>query len=233
MIFITGDTHGMEDFEKLRAKELSTLTKNDYVIICGDCGVLFSSNSKKMIELYNSLPFTVLFVDGNHENFDMLEQYPIEVWHGGKVHFIGDSVIHLMRGQIFEIEGQTFFTFGGGLSIDRAIRVPHISWWQQEQPTEEEIEEGLNNLALHNNKVDFIISHDCPASLLLTVCVYSNEFRSCNLKYAKSNEALERIYAMSQFKQWFFGHFHIDQFFTSKFTCVYNNVILLKGEMYE
>lgn len=234
MILITGDTHGINGITRFKSHNYSHLTKDDYVIICGDCGVLFSPSQKQeSIDKFNSLPFTVLFVDGNHENFDLLDAYPVEFWNGGKIHKIADTVIHLMRGQVFEIEGHTFFTFGGGLSLDKAIRVPHISWWEQEQPTEDEIEEGLKNLALHHNKVDFIISHDCPASMLPTVCAYSTKFRSYNLKYAKSNEALERIYAVANFKQWFFGHFHIDQFFTSKFTCVYENIILLEGEAYE
>lgn len=47
--------------------------------------------------------FTTLFVDGNHENFDRLYAYPVEVaWR--EAHKIRPSVIHLMRGQIFELE---------------------------------------------------------------------------------------------------------------------------------
>ena len=61
-----------------------------------------------------ALPFTVLFVSGNHENFDLLKVLPTEEWHGGKVQFIRPHVIHLLRGQVFEIEGYTFFTMGGG-----------------------------------------------------------------------------------------------------------------------
>lgn len=53
------------------------------------------------------------FVDGNHENFDRLYEYPVEEWHGCKVHKIRSLVIHMMRGQVFEIEGQNIFTFGG------------------------------------------------------------------------------------------------------------------------
>lgn len=71
----------------------------------------------------DSQPWTTLFVDGNHENFELLDDYPVSSWHGGKVHFIKESVIHLMRGQIDTIDGQTFFTFGGGYSCDIETRV--------------------------------------------------------------------------------------------------------------
>lgn len=68
MIYITCDTHGARDFDKLLSPELIILSKNDYVIICGDSGVLFNPReAANFINLYSYLPFTVLFVDGNHE----------------------------------------------------------------------------------------------------------------------------------------------------------------------
>ena len=39
-IYISGDTHGIWDVNKL--KELNA-TKDDYIIICGDCGEIFGS----------------------------------------------------------------------------------------------------------------------------------------------------------------------------------------------
>lgn len=54
----------------------------------------------------------------NHENFDRLMAYPVEEWHGGKIQRIRPSVIHLMRGQVFELEEKKLFTFGGASSHD-------------------------------------------------------------------------------------------------------------------
>ena len=50
--------------------------------------------------------------------FDDLNSFPVTMWHGGKVHKVGNSVIHLMRGQVFRIAEKTFFTFGGAASHD-------------------------------------------------------------------------------------------------------------------
>ena len=102
MIYITGDTHG--DYSRFTDEAFpvqSSLTKDDYVIICGDFGIW--DNSK--IENYNfdfleSRPYTTLFVDGNHENYDLLNKYPAKEWNGGYVQYIRPSVIHLMRGNI-------------------------------------------------------------------------------------------------------------------------------------
>lgn len=56
--------------------------------------------------------FTTLFVSGNHENYDLLRNYPISQWHGGLVQAIRPSVLHLMRGQLYNICGKRIFTMG-------------------------------------------------------------------------------------------------------------------------
>ena len=119
MIYITGDCHGnFERFNPSIFPEQNEMTKKDYVIICGDFGGVWhrdeeSKEETMVLDWLDSRPFTTLFVCGNHENFDRLYQYPVEDWHGGKVHKIRESVLHLMRGQVFEIEEKKIFSFGG------------------------------------------------------------------------------------------------------------------------
>lgn len=49
----------------------------------------------------------------------MIAEYPLEWWNGGKVrHIARDKIILLERGQVFTIEGNRFFTFGGASSHD-------------------------------------------------------------------------------------------------------------------
>ena len=81
MIYVTGDTHGEVDFAKLHlfAGENPRLTKEDYLIVAGDFGAVWNSQTLALtLKPYTELPFTVLFVDGNHENFDLLESFPVE-----------------------------------------------------------------------------------------------------------------------------------------------------------
>lgn len=109
MIFITGDTHqDYRRFTELCFPEQKEMTKDDYVIICGDFGGVWnyqheSEREKMLMDELEAKSYTTLFVDGNHENFDRLYDYPVELWHGGKVHKIRPSVIHLMRGQVFDM----------------------------------------------------------------------------------------------------------------------------------
>ncbi len=229
MIYVTGDTHGAKDFYKLLSPSLSGLTKNDYVIICGDIGVLFNPlEAAHYINLYSYLPFTVLFVDGNHENFDLLNSFPIQEWNGGKIHKISSSVFHLMRGQVFEIEEKKFFTFGGALSFDKSRRLENISWWKDEMPTAADYSEAVKNLSRHDNTVDYIISHDCPASYMTDVAKYSEKLKHEGIIVSDSNMYLQEILKVVLFKRWFFAHYHIDQQFKRRIECVFKNLILLK-----
>ncbi len=228
MIYVTGDTHGVVDFFKLLSPTLSNLTKEDYVIICGDIGVLFNpSDSAYILNLYSYLPFTVLFVDGNHENFDLLNSYPVEKWNGGKIHRLSNSVIHLMRGQVFNIDNKKFFTFGGALSFDKSRRIKDISWWEEEMPTETEYNEAIRNLKMVNNSVDYVISHDCPTSYMVEVSKYSEKLKHEGLIVSDSNFYLDKIFSQLSYKQWFFAHYHIDIEFEKDLRCVFKDMIPL------
>lgn len=139
MIYITGDCHGdFRRFSKEIFPEQSEMSKDDYVIICGDFGGVWNKDLESPEETWwlNWLQdkfFTTLFVDGNHENFDRLYRYPVEEWNGGKVHKIRPSVIHLMRGQVFEIDDRRIFAFGGVSShdIDGGILEPNDPEYKQ------------------------------------------------------------------------------------------------------
>ena len=119
MIYVTGDTHGdFRRFTKERRKSLPfKLTKKDYVIVCGDFGLCWTRDEEFTYdcEWFSKMPFTLLWVQGNHENYNMIAEYPIEEWNGGKVrHIVRDKIILLERGQVFKIDGKKIFTFGGG-----------------------------------------------------------------------------------------------------------------------
>ena len=225
MIFVTGDTHGTEDFYKLHvfAGEHPELTLDDFVIIAGDFGGIWSNQTLVSdLRFYTQLPFTVLFVDGNHENFDLINTFPQEIWKGGKVHRIRENILHLMRGQVFEIEGKTIFTFGGATSIDRAFRTEGRSWWPQEVPSFEELDEGLANLKRYGNEVDYIITHSCGERAL----TYPRLRIAAGIKITcPESHLLSNFEDIVKFRHWYFGHFHIDARLSDKYTVLYQEVV--------
>ncbi|NFL55732.1 metallophosphatase [Clostridium botulinum] len=230
MIFITGDTHIPIDIAKLNElnfPDCKNLIKNDYVIICGDFGGVWENSEKELCyrEWLQNKPWTTLFIDGNHENFDLLNSYKVEEWHDGKVHFITDNIIHLMRGQVFTINGLKFFTMGGATSVDKENRQEHISWWEEEIPNQIEMEEGLANLEKHNNKVDYIITHTCSSSTLKDITeVYGFQPKPEDAV----NKYLEIIEGKVKFRKWYFGHFHEDIEIDHKHTLLFENIIKIK-----
>ena len=234
-IFISGDTHGLLDAGKLiNLSEKEKLDYKDYLIICGDCGVVWDKDLLDAhIEVYENLNTNVMFIDGNHENFDMLNEYKVEIWAGGKIHKISDHITHLMRGQVFEILGKTFFCLGGANSTDKAYRTEHISWWNDEEITHTNLQESLENLSKHNFKVDYVLTH-CPPNKIITKI--AEIFTQCGesvpyflekkLKHTSSGEILDILQQKIDFKKWFFGHLHIDEYML-KHNALFENIIKL------
>ena len=249
MIYITGDIHSKpnERFSASIFPEQKEMTKDDFVIILGDFGLVLEQKETRTenywLNWLESKPFTTLFVEGNHENFDRLDTYPVEEWNGGKVQKLRPSVIHLMRGQVFTIQGHKFFTFGGASSHDisdgilepddpnlklkikrlkRAekndFRIHHIEWWERELPNEEETKEGLENLKRHENKVDFILTHS-PSTKILAKLGTDEYKPDCLTDY------LQQILDSVEYQYHLFGHLHIEKRFPEqKAACLYKQI---------
>ena len=220
-MIITGDTHGTLDLETLRNYCYNFDVRKEYIVILGDVGVCFHGGIKdEMVreELERIPSKEVLFIDGNHENFEILNSYEVEEWNGGKVHKISDKLIHLMRGQVYEIEGKKIFTFGGGNSIDKQWRIEGRSWWREEMPSKEEYEEGLLNLEKVGNKVDYIFTHTAPREICKRMVkkMYSGE--------EELQDYLQRISETVDFKKWYYGHWHFDVDIDKKYIGMYNRV---------
>lgn len=230
MIYFTGDTHS--DLARLSSKNFplgKTLTKSDYVIVLGDFGCIWYGDRRDEYNLdwLDKKPWTTLFVEGNHEGYHLLNQYPIEIWNKGKIHRINDSVIHLMRGQVFEIDGNTFMTMGGASSIDKNHRKEGVSWWKEEMPNEEEKQELLNNLQLHDFNVDYVLTHTCP----MDIFNFYADPSKLGLPNAYINHELELFFnelifnKNLQFKKWLFGHMHKDKTMFTKYIGMYTKIL--------
>ncbi len=219
MIHITGDTHGEQArFRELYEQGEKDWDENDILIVTGDFGYIFSDDAEERLFLkeLEKKPYTICFCDGNHENFPAIAQYPCEEWNGGKVHRICKNILHLMRGQVYTIEGKTFFTMGGAYSIDRYMRREGYSFWCEELPSEEEYSEAIRNLKAHAYRVDYIITH--TASTKTIIDMLSQLKKLTHEKYMEITHArdlrltdfFEWIRDSVSYTKWFFGHWHED-----------------------
>ncbi|MBR5272409.1 MAG: metallophosphoesterase [Clostridia bacterium] len=224
MIYVTGDTHIPIDVQKLSTKlfsEQKSMTKNDYVIICGDFGGVWDGGKeeKYWLKWLKNKNFTTLFIDGNHENFPMLMSFPTVDFAGGRAHRVDDGIYHLMRGEVYTLEGKTFFTMGGGESHDKAARTEGKNWWREEMPDSAEYMRAEENLKKCNFSVDYIITHSAPEDIQRKI---APDYKVCEL--CKFLQGIERKVA---YKHWYFGHYHMDMACDDKHTAVFNERILI------
>ena len=227
MNYITGDTHGNQ-FKWVEQID-PVLKTGDRIIVAGDFGMGFWNgrywSEETFFDWLARQPYTVLFCDGNHEDFDKLEKYPVTQWNGGRVQCIRPNVIHLMRGEVYDLDGQRIFVFGGGYSMDKAYREPGVSWWPQEMPSAEEYQNGEVNLDACGRKVDCMITHTAPSE---TVYALSTMFRG-QIKPAmeeefRLNSFLDVLQRTVEYQRWYFGHFHVDAELWRNQTVVFSTI---------
>ena len=232
-IYLTGDIHGSMETNRLSSTNWPqgrNLNRDDYLIILGDFGLIFDPDGESRSERYwlnwlDDKPWTTLFIDGNHENFDRLfsDEFEIAPWHGGYARFIRPNVIHLLRGEIYDIDDTTFLAFGGANSVDRDWRIEGESWWAQEVPSDEDRQHCVSNLIAAGDQVDVVLTHEAPSaayySTLLGKCDYSPD----NI----SNWLQSNIADTVNFKRWYFGHHHIDVSDAYPYTALYQEIVEL------
>lgn len=231
MIHITGDIHGAV-FERFTPESMpgeKTWGEDDKLIVLGDFGLIFYTEierfaferqlEEKKLKYLEDKPYEILFIDGNHENFDRLfRESKEEERYGGTVRRIGKNIYWLQRGQIYTIENKTFFCMGGAYSIDKAWRQEGISWWPQESPSEEEYKFASKNLLSSGKKVDYILTHTCP-QVFIPVMGYTADPHDFEL-----TSFFNWIWYEIEFNHWYFGHWHIDKELHSKVTAMFERV---------
>ncbi|MBE6788912.1 MAG: metallophosphoesterase [Ruminococcaceae bacterium] len=217
MIYVTGDMHG--DLGRFSQRAIKKLKADDTLISLGDFGFLWlgDEQEEKNLSFIKDRKFKVLFVEGTHENYTLLEKYPVCDYCGGKVRDLGGNLKMLLRGEIYEIEGKKIFALGGGESEDAEFRLEGQSWWQQELPSAEELEYADENLKKCKN-VDFIVTHSAPFKIKTSL--FGRDINENRL-----DKFLDKVMMTVKYDKWYFGCYHIDRKLTRTHYAVYQNVL--------
>jgi len=213
MLF-TGDTHGERGrFNPNSIPGEFELGADDIIFVAGDWSYIFLDNfdERKYLDELEEKPYTIAFVDGNHENFPALRSYPEEIFAGGRIHRIRKNIIHLERGQVFMINGKKIFTMGGAYSIDRMMRTRGYSYWEEELPTDAEYKTAVKNLEANGMCVDIILTHTAPREIVRRMG-YGDVYEEMELQ-----GFLEWVMYEVRFSDWYFGHFHEDRDIDGRF----------------
>lgn len=260
MIFVTGDIHAEpERFNMKNFPEQKELCRDDYVIICGDFALVWSEDQESKRETWwldwmENKSYTTLVVDGNHENFTRLNTLPVEEWHGGRVHKIREHVIHLMRGEMFTLNDQSVFAFGGARSHDidgfataaELARDYTAGILQPDDPWIYEKLKRLRNTRCHarieevdwwraempteqemQHGLETLEAHNWKADF-----IFSHEGPASTLAVLGGGtlrpdpltKYLEKVKQKTTYHKWFFGHHHMDCQITAEDAVIYQQL---------
>ena len=217
MVYVTGDMHG--DIERFSERKLKKLKAEDTLIILGDFGFVWQNTEeeKKNLEFISKRRFKTLFIDGTHENHKALKEFPETELFGGRVRSLGGNLYMLCRGEVYNIEDKKILAFGGGQSDDKEFRVEGQTWFEEELPSIEEIENAKKNIE-NCGGVDYIVTHDAPHTLKTS---FAAEITEKN----RFDSILDELMVSGKYKKWYFGRYHTDRKITRMQYAVYRGVV--------
>lgn len=222
MIWITGDKHGDID-PFLKNPAYRKIKKNDTLLICGDFGFLWDESRKEMKNLkwLSRRKFKIAFVEGCHDNQQILSKYPLTNWNGGRARLISENIIHLINGEFYYIENKKVLAFGGGFSDNSGQLTQNDENLLQKISITSQVDTLIENIKKAEQSFDLIISHEAPSSI--APCLETSTFH-CNC----INNILEEIRTHAKFNKWFFGKYHIDKIIPPKYCAMFENVLSFK-----
>jgi len=223
LVYVTGDLHG--DPARLKDPAMRKLKKGDTLLVCGDFGFLWdgSKAEQSMLKKLGKRKYNIAFVDGVHENFELLGQHPVSSWNNGRARQISGNLYHLMRGEIYTIEGKTFFTMGGGVSPDDDFRSVDEARMRHETPSREELEHAAANLERVGGQLDYIITHEPP--MRIKAFLQLKQQTRDTVEYTGLNTFFEEMAKCCKFTRWYFGSMHMDKFISNSHTAVFRKVL--------
>lgn len=154
------------------------------------------------------IPGRRFFIDGNHDYLPCLDL------NANEPYYIRPNLVYIPRGYV---SGKVMF-IGGAESIDKSSRIPHVSWFPEENFTYDQ----QNRILSYEGEIEVIVSHDCPISAAAEVLRPSG-WKPMGFS---SSIFLEEVWKKFKPKLYIFGHFHKPyEFdlkgdgFSTKFTC--------------
>lgn len=161
-----GDIHGNDHHANWLFK---IAERNDctHIIACGDFGywvhnqwgVKFVDGIARMAQ---TTGIQVLWVDGNHENHDILNDLLAKHGDTEPIPTPNEWVKWIPRGCKFQIGNNTFMGYGGAFSVDKADRTEGESWWAGETI------DPAHVAALPEDRVNFLVTHDAPLGAIIS-----------------------------------------------------------------
>lgn len=230
-IYITGDIHGNLNRIKNFIDRFDINSEDYAIIVLGDFGLLWERNpwaKNFKINLYeDKYKCHIFWIDGNHENFDLVKEIPIDKETG--FGFVSQHIHYLPRGFIFRPEVETIsmkiLCCGGADSVDKIWRKEGLSWWPQEAISLEDIKK------VKEGDYDFVLTHCCGYDTFAqykNILISHNQLKDTGDHLSEKN--LQKILDKINYGKHFFGHYHVDCTLDDKHMCLYDRFVSLLDE---
>ncbi len=243
-VFITGDTHYKEEYQKVeRLCEIAETDKDDFLIILGDhgCNYYGEKKDRRMKKYLESLPISFILISGNHDQRPSRklcdECHVVDPCVSG-IFLVDKEFPSILYPQMFgsyKILGKPSFIIGGAYSVDKWYRLQmyeqgyhNYRWFPDEQLSSDEIVACRNEIhdKMPYDGYEYIFTHTCP----LKYEPYDKFLTS--IDQTQVDKTMENFFgeleSTIRYKKWFCGHYHVDrESLDGKFHLMYNDVILL------
>lgn len=221
-IWVMGDIHGqyfpIENFWHRNKDKINFSKETDCIILLGDVGANYYLNKRdeKFKTKLEEFPFTYFCIRGNHEERVMnvvknnKTKWRLDFFFSNAV-IVEKKYPHIKYAfddiTIYDIHGYKTLVIPGAYSVDKYYRLMKgWKWFEEEQLTQEEMEEGKQIIQEENYNFDLILSHTCPISYEPTDLFLSTIDQSTVDKTME--RYLGEIEYTTNYKLWLWGHFH-------------------------
>lgn len=242
MIFLIADIHSRKDrlerhIARIEKKISRPLDARDTLVCLGD---LFGATKRtarsfqgkmlcdrKLVSYIASQPYTMVCIRGNHDNDKRLYRLGARRTErfGGLVEALGDNLLFLDDGGIYTLPLDAKNSHCGTVSVlALGGAFSHMYRLRGEAPLLIQQMKTQYAPLLHATKtikVDYVLSHDCPATEMpfLVKQLFGK---------TPMNDILEQVKKNICFCDWFYGHHHMDNKRHSHYHGIYRNEITLE-----
>lgn len=249
MLYVTGDTHGdnVGRFSFKRHPGMKKWVKDDVVVVCGDTALMWPGYEKETVYTLEQLkckPFTIVFILGNHDNYDWAETLPqVNVFGGTMRQIVVDDVVYENRfivdsWTVADLSGYHCLLCGHANSHDiqhlyqpddkegiaaaekrrEWFRVAHKTWWPQETLDIDAIEPFIQEH--ENERFDAVLTHDCPG-MFLSFAAHANG--GPRFAPTEQEEYFDSLRRRLDYGIWVHGHMHLDWFCYKDYEAFYRD----------
>jgi hypothetical protein len=209
-ILVAGDWHGDQAWALnviKRVPQLLAAERTRLVLQLGDFGIWAGPDGRRYLAAVGwaleQVGAQLWFLDGNHEDFTLLDAAAGAVGGGVRVQ-VAPGIFHLPRGHRWAWHGRTWLACGGGVSLDRATRTEGRDWWPQE-----EITPAQAAAITGGGRAEVLACHDCPSGVRHTFGRPPREWAPADLARNDAHrQRLQQIADAVQPAHVLHGHLH-------------------------